>query len=86
MVATAFVAAVFVQVTYRTQNRMRMRIVAETVKSQQDFAVSQATLSGILRPEVLRGIVAEIFPDYKTIGFTKNINITDIPLRSAENE
>jgi len=77
----AFVLIAALQVCYRVQDRARSRVRAEIVRTQQDYAESSARFSALTRPEVLRGIVAEMYPKFEAIGFKKNITISEIPAK-----
>jgi len=79
MVIAFLVMAVF-QVAFRTQERQRARVKSQIVRTQQEHAQKSAELSGLIRPENLRVMVAEMFPRFETIGFRKNINVNDIPI------
>jgi len=81
MMVVAFMMIAILQISFRAQERARARTRAEIVRTQQEFAHKQALLSGLVRPENLRGIVAGLYPKFETIGFRKNINVNDIPVR-----
>ena len=81
MFAFAFVLIAVLQVAFRTQERARNRVRAEFVQAQQDFAEKQTAFSALVRPEVLRGTVAEMYPKFEAIGFKKNININEIKVK-----
>lgn len=76
VLATVVIAAL--QVCYRVQDRARTRIRADIVRTQQDYAEASARFSAITRPEVLRGVVAELYPKFEPVGFKKNIKIEEI--------
>jgi hypothetical protein len=80
MLATMFVLGAALQVCYRAQSRAMARTNADIVRTQQEIAQSQARFSALVRPEVLRGIVAEMYPSFESIGFKKNINAAEIPI------
>ncbi len=84
MVAAMFVITVSLQVFYRAQNRSMARTNAAIVHIQQETAEAQAQLSELVRPEVLRNVISGIYPHFESIGFTKNINATDIPMREQQ--
>ena len=71
-----------VQVANRQQERQRRSVRAEIVRTQQEFAARTSQVATLTRPENLRGIVSGMFPNFQTIGFTRNINANDIPLRA----
>jgi len=81
MVAAMFIIGVSLQVFYRAQNRAMTKINAAIVHAQQETAQAQAQLSELVRPEVLRSVIFGIYPRFESIGFKKNINATDIPMR-----
>jgi len=79
MLAAMFVLGATLQVCYRAQTRSLARLNAATVRTMQETAEAQARLAGLVRPEVLRSVVSEMYPKFESIGFKKNINATDIP-------
>lgn len=85
MVAAMFFIGIMLQVFYRAQSRERARTNAEIVRVQQETAEAQARLSAFVRPEVLRSVTSGMYPRFESIGFKKNINATDIPMREVEN-
>ncbi|MDR1207211.1 MAG: hypothetical protein LBK26_02245 [Rickettsiales bacterium] len=76
--AAVFVLIAALQVCYRVQDRARTRVRNEIVKTQQEYAETQAKFSALIRPENLRSIVAEMFPKFEPIGFKKNITAGEI--------
>lgn len=80
----AVVCAAVLQVCFRNQDRARARARAEIVRVQQDIAEDQAKFSALVRPEVLRSIVIEMYPKFEPIGFKKTITAGDIPIRVAD--
>jgi hypothetical protein len=89
LMAAMFVIGAALQVCYRAQSRALARTNSAIVRTQQETAEAAAQLSALVRPEVLRGIVAEMYPRFESIGFKKNINAMEIPLavshQSSEN-
>jgi len=81
MLAIAFIMVAVLQISFRLQERERTRTRAEIVRTQQDIAQRQIVLSGLISPENLRGITTGVFPGFQTIGFGRNINVNDIPIR-----
>ena len=75
------IAMASLQVFSRAQERSLARTRADIVRIQQDFAEEQARFSGLIRPEILRGTVAEMFPKFEPIGFKKNITAEEIGAR-----
>ncbi|MCL1891761.1 MAG: hypothetical protein FWF97_00480 [Alphaproteobacteria bacterium] len=80
LLAAMFVIGASLQVCYRAQSRAIARANAGIVRTQQETAEAQARLAGLVRPEVLRSVVAEMYPRFESIGFKKNINAMEIPL------
>ena len=83
MLAAMFVLGAGLQVCFRAQTRSLARLNAATVRTQQETAEAQARLAGLVRPEVLRSVVSEMYPRFESIGFKKNINAGDIPLAAS---
>jgi hypothetical protein len=81
MVAAMFIIGVSLQVFYRAQNRAMTKTNAAIVHAQQETAQAQAQLSELVRPEVLRSVIFGTYPHFESIGFKKNINAIDIPMR-----
>lgn len=81
MVAAMFIIGVSLQVFYRAQNRSMARTNAAIVHAQQETAEAQAQLSELVRPEVLKNVISGMYPGFESIGFKKNINAVDIPMR-----
>lgn len=69
------------QVCYRTQNRVRNRIRAEIVQTQQEYAANQASFASYVRPEILRNLVVSIAPKSETVSFNKSVTIEQLPMR-----
>ncbi len=69
------------QVCYRTQNRARARVHAETVQTQQEYAARQANFASYVRPEILRNLVTTINPKAVVIGYNKSVAIDELPVR-----
>jgi len=80
LLAAMFVIGATLQVFSRAQNRQLARVNAGIVKAQQEIALASTQFSAMLRPDVLRGQVSAMFPNFESIGFKKNINISDIPI------
>lgn len=80
----AVVLAAVLQVCYRNQDRARARTRAQIVRVQQDIAENQTRFSSLVRPEVLRSIVIEMYPRFEPLGFKKTISVQDIPLKPTE--
>lgn len=80
MVVAMFVIGVSLQVFFRAQSRQLARTNASIVRVQQETAQAQARLATLVRPEILRSLISEIYPKFESIGFKKNINVTDIPI------
>jgi hypothetical protein len=78
--AAVFLLIAALQVCFRVQDRARSRIRNDIVRTQQEYAETQAKFSALIRPENLRSIVAEMFPKFEPIGFKKNINVNEIGL------
>ena len=78
MFVAAVIAMASLQVFARAQERSLARTRADIVRAQQDYAEEQARFSGLIRPEILRGTVAEMFPRFEPIGFKKNITAGEI--------
>ena len=76
----AFVLMAVLQVCFRAQERARSRVRADIVRAQQGYAEEQARFSALVRPEVLRSVVSEIFPKFEPIGFKKNITAGEIKI------
>jgi hypothetical protein len=81
LMVIVFLAIAVLQVSFRTQERARARTKLQIVRTQQEIAEKRAQLAGLMRPENLRSIVSEMFPRFETIGFRKNINANEIPIR-----
>ncbi|MCL2758224.1 MAG: hypothetical protein FWE64_02785 [Alphaproteobacteria bacterium] len=81
LLIVAFIMIAAFQVAFRIQEKDRARTKTAIIRTQQEYAQKRAYFSGLLRPENLRGIVSMAFPRFETIGFGKNINIGEIPLR-----
>jgi hypothetical protein len=84
MMIVVFIMIALLQISFRLQERDRARTRAEIVRTQQEFAARQTVLSGLVRPENLRGIVAGMYPRFEPIGFRKNITANEIPLRANQ--
>lgn len=69
------------QVCYRTQNRARNRIHAETVRVQQETAALSANFASYVRPEILRNSVISLYPKAEVISFHKSVAIDELPDR-----
>lgn len=83
-----FVAVVLVlmvtsvlQVCYRNQNKIRNRVRADIVKTQQETAVAAANFASYVRPEILRNLVISIYPKAEVIGFNKTVGIEQLQAR-----
>lgn len=72
------------QVFHRTQDRVRRRVRADIVRTQQIAAESQARFSSLVQPEILRSVAAEIYPKIEAIGFNKSISALDIKLTETD--
>ncbi|MCL2017757.1 MAG: hypothetical protein FWG80_03240 [Alphaproteobacteria bacterium] len=79
--ASAFVLMAVLQVCSRAQERARARTRADIIRAGQEYAEEQARFSALIRPEVLRSTVAEMYPKFEPIGFKKNITANEIPSR-----
>ena len=75
------VCAVMLQVCYRTQNRVLMRVRADIIQTKQSIAVAETDFAAYLRPEVLGSVVKLINPRAEIVGFQKNVSINDLPER-----
>ena len=75
------VLTVILQVCYRTQNRVLNRVRADIIQTKQAIAVAETDFASYVRPEVLGNAVKIINSKAETVGFQKNISITDIPER-----
>ena len=80
LLAAMFVIGATLQVCYRAQSRAIARANAGIVRTQQETADAQAKLSALVRPEILRNVVNEMYPRFESIGFKKNINVMEISL------
>ena len=78
--ALAFALMTLLQVCFRAQERQLARVTSERIRVQQDYAEENARFSALTRPEVLRGVVAEMYPKFEPIGFKKNITAGEIDL------
>ena len=75
------VCTVMLQVCYRTQNRVLMRVRADIIQTKQSIAVAETDFAAYLRPEVLGSVVKLINPRAEIVGFQKNVSINDLPER-----
>jgi (p)ppGpp synthase/HD superfamily hydrolase len=70
------------QVCYRTQNKARVRVRNEIVRTQQESADLRTKFASYVRPEVLRNMVMALYPKSETINFTKTARIDDLAIRT----
>ena len=82
LAVAAVVLSAVMQVAYRTQDKARARTRAEIVRTQQDIAEEQTRFSALVRPEVLRSVVIEMYPKFQPLGFGKTISAGDIEKRN----
>jgi len=80
-IITVAVLIIMLLIGFRTQERQLRRVNTEIVRTQQSIAQNNIVLAGLVRSENLRGIVIGMFPQFETIGFRRNINVNEIPLR-----
>jgi type II secretory pathway pseudopilin PulG len=80
----AIVLAAVLQVCSRNQDRARARARAQIVVLQQEIAESQARFSALVRPEVLRSIVIEMYPAFEPLGFKKTVSVRNLPQKPVE--
>ncbi len=83
MVGCVLLLTVGLQVCYRTQDRARARIRAETVHTQQEIAARQANFASYVRPEILRNLVVSVAPKSEVISFHKSVQIDQLQPRDA---
>ena len=76
-----FMLSAVLQVCYRTQNKMRNRVLTSIVQTQQDIAVAQADFASYVRPEILRNLVTSVYPKAEVISFHKHVSVYDLPTR-----
>lgn len=81
MVGSVLLLTVGLQVCYRTQDRARARIRAETIYTQQEIAARQANFASYVRPEILRNLVVSIAPKSEVISFHKSVQIDQLEPR-----
>ena len=82
LAVAAVVLSAVMQVAYRTQDKARARTRAEIVRTQQNIAEEQTRFSSLVRPEVLRSVVIEMYPKFQPLGFGKTISAGDIEKRT----
>ena len=81
MVGGVLLLTVGLQVCYRTQDRARARIRAETIYTQQEIAARQANFASYVRPEILRNLVVSVAPKSEVISFHKFVQIDQLEPR-----
>ncbi|MGN0917388.1 MAG: hypothetical protein ACI4NZ_04240 [Candidatus Enterousia sp.] len=81
MVGSVLLLTVGLQVCYRTQDRARARIRAETIYTQQEIAARQANFASYVRPEILRNLVVSVAPKSEVISFHKSVQIDQLEPR-----
>ena len=80
MLVVALALTAVLQVTNRIQTRARNRARAEIVRTQQDHAAAQALFAAMTRPEVLRALISEVYPNFVPIRFANSVSAADIPM------
>lgn len=83
MVGSVLLLTVGLQVCYRTQDRARTRIRAETISTQQKIAARQANFASYVRPEILRNLVVNVVPKSEVISFQKSVQIDQLQPRGV---
>jgi hypothetical protein len=81
LLVPAVVLTLALQVFYRNQDRARANVRREIVRTQQEAAVASANFASYVRPEILRNLVAGIYPKAEVISFNKSVSIDELPAR-----
>ncbi len=81
MVVAVLLVTSVLQVCYRNQNKIRNRVRADIVKTQQETADRAAKFASYVRPEILRNLVTSIYPKAEVIGFNKTVSIDQLQAR-----
>ena len=77
----AVVMTVVLQVCYRTQNRVLNSVRREITATNQQIAIDETKFAEYVLPGNLRDRVTTNMPRAETIGFNKNITISELANR-----